>query len=52
MAGARDQSAALLAILERVLGPEHINTLTVRANLAFWTGQASEAGPAASLSLP
>jgi len=33
-AGARDQSAALLRVRERVFGPEHPDTLTARANLA------------------
>ena len=42
-AGARDQSAALLPILERVLGPEHPYTLTARDQLAHWTGQAGDA---------
>jgi hypothetical protein len=36
-AGARDQYAALLPILERVLGPEHPSTLAARGNLAHWT---------------
>jgi hypothetical protein len=27
-----------------VFGPEHPDTLAVRANLAYWTGQAREAG--------
>ena len=31
---------------ERVLGPEHPDTLTARANLASWTGQAGD--PAAA----
>ena len=39
-AGARDQFAALLPIRERVLGAEHPDTLTTRANLAYWAGQA------------
>jgi hypothetical protein len=34
---ARDQSAALLPVLERVLGDEHRHTLTARADLAYWT---------------
>ena len=38
-AAARDQSAALLPVLERVSGPEHPSALTARANLAYWTGQ-------------
>ena len=37
---ARDQYAALLPIRERVLGPEHPETLTTRQNLAHWTEQA------------
>ena len=45
-AGARDQLAALLPIRERVLGPEHPNTLTARHNLAYWTGQAGDAAGA------
>jgi hypothetical protein len=36
-AGARDQYATLLPIFERVLGPEHPDTLTIRDNLAAWT---------------
>ena len=31
---------------ERVLGPEHPDTLTARANLAAWTGQAGDAAGA------
>ena len=31
---------------ERVLGPEHLNTLTARANLAYWTGEAGDAAGA------
>ena len=31
---------------ERVLGPEHPDTLTARANLARWTGQAGDAAAA------
>lgn len=38
--GARDQFAALLPVRERVLGREHPDTLTTRANLARWTEQA------------
>ena len=45
-AAARDQCAALLPVLERVLGPEHPDTLTARGNLARWTGQAGD--PAAA----
>jgi Tetratricopeptide repeat len=39
-AGTRDQYAALLPIQERVLGPEHPDTLTTRHRLALWTGKA------------
>jgi hypothetical protein len=42
--GARDQFAALLPVHERVLGPEHPDTLTTRANLARWTREAED-GP-------
>ncbi len=31
---------------ERVLGAEHPDTLTTRANLAYWTGQAGDAAAA------
>ena len=31
---------------ERVLGPEHPDTLTTRANLAQWTGEAGDAAGA------
>ena len=39
-AGARDQFSALLPIYERVLGPEHPDTLTTHGNLAYWTKKA------------
>jgi hypothetical protein len=39
---ARDQFAALLPVMERVVGPEHRRTLTVRVGLATWTGQAGD----------
>jgi hypothetical protein len=45
-AGARDQYAALLPICERVLGPEHPLTLTIRVNLALWTGRVGDAAGA------
>jgi hypothetical protein len=45
-AGARDQTAALLPVSERVLGPEHPFTLLVRGGLAYWTGQAGDAAGA------
>ncbi len=43
-AGARDQYAALLPIRERVLGPDHRDTLAARDNLAYWTGEADRSG--------
>jgi hypothetical protein len=30
---------ALLPVRERILGPEHPDTLTTCANLAYWTGR-------------
>ena len=36
-AAARDLYAALLPIRERVLGPEHPDTVTTRTRLAYWT---------------
>ena len=41
-AGARDLLAALVSVRERVLGPEHPDTLTASANLASWTGDAGD----------
>ena len=41
-AGARDQLAALLPILERILGPEHQDALTARRDVASWTGEAGD----------
>ena len=35
--GARDQYAALLPVVERVLGHDHPDTLTTRASLTYWT---------------
>jgi len=43
---ARDQYAALLPFYERILGPEHPDTLTIRDNLAGWTGRAGDAAAA------
>jgi hypothetical protein len=43
--GARDQLAALLSDLVRVLGPDHPNTLNARNNLAYWTGKAGATEP-------
>jgi hypothetical protein len=45
-AGARDQYAALLPPMERVLGAEHQKTLAARHNLAYWTGEAGDAAGA------
>jgi Tetratricopeptide repeat len=45
-AAARDQYAARLPVRERVLGPDHPDTLTTRHSLAYWTGQAGD--PAAA----
>ena len=45
-AAARDQFAALLPVRERVLGPEHPDTLSARGNLARWTGEAGDAAGA------
>jgi hypothetical protein len=45
-AAARDQYAALLPVMERVLGPEHPDTLSTRASLAHWTRQVGEDKPA------
>jgi hypothetical protein len=39
-AGARDRFAALVPVLERVVGAEHPDTLTARHNLAYLTGAA------------
>jgi hypothetical protein len=39
-ATARDQFAALLPSYERVLGPEHADTLAVWYQLAHWTALA------------
>ncbi len=41
-AGARDQFATLLPMFERILGPEHPETLYIRHSLARWTGQAGD----------
>ena len=45
-AAARDQYAALCLSEERVLGPEHPDTLEPPRQLASWTGQAGD--PAAA----
>jgi hypothetical protein len=49
-AAARDLLAALLPVLERVLGPEYRDTLTARASLASWAGRAGDAAAARDLS--
>jgi hypothetical protein len=41
-AGARNQFATLLPVLERVLGSEHPDTLIARHNLARWAGMAGD----------
>jgi hypothetical protein len=45
-AGARDQCTALLPAIERVLGPEHPDTLHTRGDIARWTGLAGDAAGA------
>ena len=45
-AEAEDQYAALLPVYEWVLGPERPDTLSIRANLAYWTGEAGDAAAA------
>ncbi len=45
-AAARDLQRQVLDARERLLGPEHPDTLTTRHNLARWTGQAGD--PAAA----
>ena len=39
-AGACDQFAAVLALCVRILGADHPDTQTTRADLAYWTEQA------------
>jgi hypothetical protein len=39
---ARDRYREVVDARTRVLGPEHLNTLTARADLAFWTGLAGD----------
>ena len=36
-------SSATLPVTERVLGPEHPDTLAARANLAYWTEKVQDA---------
>jgi hypothetical protein len=47
-ARAADQFAELLVVFQRVLGPEHPDTLAIRAGLAWSTGEANEAASARS----
>ena len=44
-AAARDLQRRVLDARERVLGPEHPDTLAARANLARWTGRRGSGGP-------
>lgn len=48
-AQARDLYAALLPVIERVLGPEHPDSLTARADHADWTGHAGDIAEARDL---
>jgi hypothetical protein len=45
-AAARDQYAALVPVIEQVLGPEHPDTLLGQGNLAHWAGRAGDAAAA------
>jgi len=45
-AGARDRYAALVPVLERMLGAEHPDTLIARSNFAGFTGNAGDAAGA------
>ena len=45
-AAARDLQRRVVDARERVLGPEHPDTLDARANLASWTGEAGDAAGA------
>jgi Tetratricopeptide repeat len=45
-AAAREFSQALAVERDRVLGPEHRDTLAARVHLAFWTGRAGDAAGA------
>ncbi|HEV3294707.1 MAG TPA: tetratricopeptide repeat protein, partial [Streptosporangiaceae bacterium] len=48
-AAARDLQQTVADARARVLGPEHPDTLTARANLAYWTGEAGNAAVARDL---
>ena len=43
-AAARDLTAGLLPVFERVLGPEHPDTLGFRNSLVIWTGDGGGPG--------
>ena len=45
-AAARDLQRRVADARERILGPEHPDTLTARADLARWTGEAGDAAGA------
>jgi RecA/RadA recombinase len=45
-AAARDLQRTVSTARERVLGPDHPDTLAARGNLALWTGQAGDAAGA------
>ncbi|MFD3677672.1 hypothetical protein ACFWR5_12365, partial [Streptomyces sp. NPDC058613] len=47
--GARDLYTALVADSTRVLGPDHLDTLTTRHQQAHWTGEAGDAAGARNL---
>jgi hypothetical protein len=49
---ARDQFAELLSVQQRVLGPEHPDSLTAQGSMAYWTGQAGDAIQARDLYIP
>ncbi len=49
VAGARDLFAGLLPVVERVVGPDHLEILISRSHLASFTGEAGEPARARSL---
>ena len=51
-ATARDEFAALLPSYERILGPEHADTLAVWYQLAHWTALAGDEARRAGLEQP
>jgi len=50
-AAARGQFAPQLPLLQRVLGPEHPQTMTARTSRGRWTGVVGDAPPAAGARL-